>query len=172
MHKRLRQSRQTERAVLNSLRKLRRERNRFQVSFTSFTYHQFCHDRPRYFDGTRTHRFCSKACAKKAKQSQRISSVNFNAGASNDTEMDASCRLVKRLNTTLYTSLTRTSCPRPAETTCLMCRVAPKQYDSHFCSKTCTEDAEGRGPMILEVPVGHVTFKSGTLVFLLTSTFC
>jgi len=33
--------------------------------------------------------------------------------------------------------------------------------NSHFCSQTCADDAESKGPMILEVPVGHVTFKSG-----------
>ena len=34
--------------------------------------------------------------------------------------------------------------------------------NSHFCSQTCIDDAEKKGPMILEVPVGHSTFKSGT----------
>ena len=44
---------------------------------------------------------------------------------------------------------------------CLMCRKAEKQPRSHFCSKTCVEEAEKKGPAILEVPVGHVTFISG-----------
>lgn len=47
------------------------------------------------------------------------------------------------------------------ETLCLMCRQVPKQTKSHFCSKACTDQAEKAGPMILEVPAGHVTFKSG-----------
>jgi hypothetical protein len=33
--------------------------------------------------------------------------------------------------------------------------------NSHFCSQTCTDDADKNGPMILEVPQGHSTFKSG-----------
>jgi len=31
---------------------------------------------------------------------------------------------------------------------------------SHFCSRRCKNHAEERGPMILEVPLGHKTFKS------------
>jgi len=42
-----------------------------------------------------------------------------------------------------------------------MCLQAPKMAHSHFCCQTCVDDAEGKGPMILEVPVGHATFKSG-----------
>ena len=37
--------------------------------------------------------------------------------------------------------------------------------NSHFCSQPCTDDAEKKGPMILEVPFGHVTFKSGQSLF-------
>ena len=43
-----------------------------------------------------------------------------------------------------------------------MCLQAPKMAHSHFCSQTCVDDAESKGPMILEVPAGHSTFKSGT----------
>ena len=42
-----------------------------------------------------------------------------------------------------------------------MCLQAPKMANSHFCSQPCVDDAENKGPMILEVPFGHVTFKSG-----------
>ena len=42
-----------------------------------------------------------------------------------------------------------------------MCLQAPKMANSHFCSQPCIDDAENKGPMILEVPFGHVTFKSG-----------
>jgi hypothetical protein len=44
---------------------------------------------------------------------------------------------------------------------CLMCRKAGKQSNSHFCGQACKDAAEKKGPMILEVPQGHVTFKSG-----------
>lgn len=56
------------------------------------------------------------------------------------------------------------------ETLCLMCLQAPKMANSHFCSQTCIDDAESKGPMILEVPAGHVTFKSGSC-HSLSSTF-
>jgi len=41
-----------------------------------------------------------------------------------------------------------------------MCLQAPKMANSHFCSQPCIDDAETKGAMILEVPFGHVTFKS------------
>ncbi|KAJ7614082.1 hypothetical protein FB45DRAFT_981735 [Roridomyces roridus] len=41
-----------------------------------------------------------------------------------------------------------------------MCKQAAKMPKSHFCSTVCADDAEKKGPMILEVPAGHVTFKS------------
>jgi len=53
---------------------------------------------------------------------------------------------------------------RMAENLCLMCLQSPKMANSHFCSQTCIDDAESKGPMILEVPSGHSTFKSGTSV--------
>ncbi|KAJ3979262.1 hypothetical protein F5890DRAFT_1589450 [Lentinula detonsa] len=48
------------------------------------------------------------------------------------------------------------------ETLCLMCLASAKQTNSHFCSKACADAAEMKGPMILEVPVGHVTFRDVT----------
>lgn len=50
---------------------------------------------------------------------------------------------------------------RLGETVCIMCRSNPKQGDRHYCGKTCAEDAANKGPTILEVPEGHVTFNSG-----------
>jgi hypothetical protein len=57
-----------------------------------------------------------------------------------------------------YHSLARDSL---GETLCLMCLLAPKMANSHFCSQTCIDDVEAKGPMVLEVPLGHATFKSG-----------
>jgi len=42
-----------------------------------------------------------------------------------------------------------------------MCRSAAKQGDHHFCGKICADEAASKGPIILEVPEGHVTFSSG-----------
>ena len=47
-----------------------------------------------------------------------------------------------------------------------MCLQAPKMANSHFCSQPCIDDAENKGPMILEVPFGHLTFKSGLFLIL------
>ncbi|RDB29283.1 Poly [ADP-ribose] polymerase 3 [Hypsizygus marmoreus] len=46
------------------------------------------------------------------------------------------------------------------ESICLMCHQAAKLPNAHFCSQTCTDDAENQGPLMLEVPKGHLTFKS------------
>ena len=50
---------------------------------------------------------------------------------------------------------------RLGETLCLMCLQVPKMKLSHFCSQVCIDKAEKMGPMVLEVPTGHDTFRSG-----------
>jgi hypothetical protein len=42
-----------------------------------------------------------------------------------------------------------------------MCLQVPKTNLSHFCSQTCIDKVEKLGSTILEVPSGHITFKSG-----------
>ncbi|KAK1231540.1 hypothetical protein PQX77_005332 [Marasmius sp. AFHP31] len=111
----------------------------------------FCHSRPKYAG----HPYCSKSCAQKASTAQGTSRnppgtcqapacqkpvYNNGNGAPGD-----------------YCSLSHKTL---AESLCLLCLQQPKQTHSHFCSKKCEDDAENRGPMILEVPVGHTTFKS------------
>jgi len=46
------------------------------------------------------------------------------------------------------------------EALCLLCLDAPMILKSHFCSRRCKNHAEERGPMILEVPLGHKNYKS------------
>ncbi|KAJ7614089.1 hypothetical protein FB45DRAFT_802621 [Roridomyces roridus] len=41
-----------------------------------------------------------------------------------------------------------------------MCRQNAKMSKSDFCSRVCTDGAASLAPIILEVPAGHVTFKS------------
>ncbi|KAJ8693295.1 hypothetical protein PTI98_010529 [Pleurotus ostreatus] len=109
-----------------------------------------CHIRPKYNDGTKTHPFCGKACAKKA-----------NGGGGKSICRAPGCQ--KPTYTTSngtqseFCSLAHKTL---VETICILCLQAPKQPGSHFCSKTCSDDAESQGPIILEVPQGHVTFKS------------
>ena len=45
-----------------------------------------------------------------------------------------------------------------------MCLQDPKMKLSHFCSQACIDKAEKMGPMLLEVPIGHDTFRSGKQV--------
>ncbi|KAF8808619.1 ADP-ribosylation [Phlegmacium glaucopus] len=121
----------------------------------------FCHNRPKYSDGTKTHDFCSKACAKSANgplQRKPTTGANGKAvcqapGCQNPPHSLGNgpglgyeyCSMAHKIL---------------GETLCLMCLQAPKMANSHFCSQPCIDDAENKGPMILEVPFGHVTFKS------------
>ncbi|TFK36685.1 hypothetical protein BDQ12DRAFT_754834 [Crucibulum laeve] len=125
----------------------------------------FCHNRPKYSDGTRVHPFCSKACAKNANGPQRKGSTasastnkvvcqapgcqNPPHAHSNGSVGDYCSVAHKTSDSTLI-----------GESLCLMCLQAPKMANSHFCGQICADNAEKKGPMILEVPTGHVTFKS------------
>jgi len=44
-----------------------------------------------------------------------------------------------------------------------MCRSDAKQGDHHFCGKTCADEAASKGPIILEVPEGHIGLATGAL---------
>jgi len=123
----------------------------------------FCHNRPRYFDGTQTHPFCSKACAKNAmvaaKTSQRKSS---SANRKVATLCQApGCQNPQHINangtSTGYCSVAHKTL---AETVCLICRQVAKLNNSHFCGRICADQAEKMGCAILEVPSGHTTFLS------------
>lgn len=118
----------------------------------------FCHNRPKYNDGTRTHDFCSKACARSAGGPQRRSTMP-GAGANSKAVCQApGCQNPPHGGPgSDYCSMAHKTL---GETLCLMCLQAPKMANSHFCSQTCIDDVEAKGPMILEVPLGHATFKS------------
>ncbi|PPQ78504.1 hypothetical protein CVT26_005143 [Gymnopilus dilepis] len=113
----------------------------------------FCHNRPKYSDGTKTHDYCSKACARNAIGPQRKATGGGSTAAL--------CQAPGCQNPPHpghdYCSMAHKTL---GENLCLMCLQAPKMANSHFCSQTCIDDAESKGPMILEVPSGHVTFKS------------
>ncbi|KAJ3720500.1 hypothetical protein FB446DRAFT_323999 [Lentinula raphanica] len=110
----------------------------------------FCHNRPK-FPG---HPFCSKACAKNA------SSSSHTGGNPKGTCRAPGCSKPTHVNKDGtcgdYCSLSHKTL---GETLCLMCLKAAKQTNSHFCSKACADAAELKGPTVLEVPAGHVTFK-------------
>ncbi|KAF5390904.1 hypothetical protein D9757_004029 [Collybiopsis confluens] len=153
----------------------------------------FCGSRPK-FSG---HPFCSKACAKNATSSftnggnpkgkkwlisqatdcrKRLSidlvflslkefvklPVVRNLPTSTRMELVeiiARCRTKRRLFSELGLSPSEDlKNPSLGETLCLMCLQSPKQANSHFCGKVCADNAEMKGPMLLAVPVGHVTF--------------
>ncbi|CAA7269535.1 unnamed protein product [Cyclocybe aegerita] len=115
---------------------------------------KFCHNRPKYSDGTKIHDYCSKACAKNAAGPHR-------KGTGGTTTPTGLCQAPGCQNPPHtghdYCSMAHKTL---GENLCLMCLQAQKMANSHFCSQTCIDEAENKGPMILEVPSGHVTFKS------------
>uniref|UniRef100_A0A0W0F9V8 PARP catalytic domain-containing protein n=1 Tax=Moniliophthora roreri TaxID=221103 RepID=A0A0W0F9V8_MONRR len=112
----------------------------------------FCHSRLKHPG----HPFCGKACAKKAAAGQTASSKSPPS-----TCKAPGCQ--KAVHTKPggtcgeYCSLSHKTL---TEMLCILCLRNPKKANSHFCGRHCSHDAERKGPMILEVPAGHVTFKS------------
>ncbi|KAJ3561712.1 hypothetical protein NP233_g10027 [Leucocoprinus birnbaumii] len=126
----------------------------------------FCSVRPKYFDGTKTHPFCSKACAKNANSQVHGPARKQTLNGATPMAPKGICQapncqnaVHQNANGSLgeYCSLAHKTL---GETLCLMCLQAPKMKLSHFCSQACGDKAEKMGPMILEVPTGHDTFKS------------
>lgn len=50
---------------------------------------------------------------------------------------------------------------RLGEKGCISCRLAPMIDTSVLC-QSCHDGALGRAPMVIEVPKGHKSYKSGT----------
>ncbi|KAK7458113.1 hypothetical protein VKT23_010021 [Stygiomarasmius scandens] len=171
---------------------------------SSTTLCESCHMKPKYFDGTKTHPYCSKTCARIGTKTLKFSSNNNSRGNSvsaNPANCDF-CHIRPKYSGHSFCSKTcarnagtgslsqsnpgtKALCHAPgcqmpahinsdgtsaeycslshktfAETICLMCLQSPKLANSHFCSQNCEDEAEKKGPMILEVPASHVTFKS------------
>uniref|UniRef100_A0A8H7XXW0 PARP catalytic domain-containing protein n=1 Tax=Psilocybe cubensis TaxID=181762 RepID=A0A8H7XXW0_PSICU len=124
----------------------------------------FCHNRPKYTDGTKVHDYCSKACARSANGPHTKSTGGSGGNSSAATCQAPGCQNPPHPGGHDYCSLAHKTFVlrfEPlGENLCLMCLQAPKMANSHFCSQPCIDDAESKGPMILEVPAGHVTFKS------------
>ncbi|KAF9259089.1 hypothetical protein L218DRAFT_1061891 [Marasmius fiardii PR-910] len=100
-----------------------------------------CHSRPKYAG----HPFCSKSCARNA------SAANGQGGISGNPPgmcQGPGCQKSAHNNAD-YCSLSHKTL---AETICLMCLQQSKRPHSNFCGTKCEDDAEKRGPMILEVP--------------------
>ncbi|KAF7312710.1 PARP catalytic domain-containing protein [Mycena indigotica] len=116
----------------------------------------FCGVRPKHFDGKRTHPFCSKACSKNAAAQNPQLKPNAK-GMCHAPGCQKPAHTNADGSSGSYCSLAHKTL---GETICLMCKQAAKLSQSHFCSTTCADNAEKSGPMLLEVPVGHATFKS------------
>ncbi|KAF9533957.1 hypothetical protein CPB83DRAFT_417181 [Crepidotus variabilis] len=112
----------------------------------------FCHNRPKYFDGSKSHDYCSKACAKTANTHKKGTLNNSIAVC-----QAPGCTNPPHSGGHEYCSIAHKNL---GENLCIMCMQAPKMAHSHFCNQTCADDAESKGPMIIEVPYGHSTFKS------------
>ncbi|KAK6996513.1 PARP catalytic domain-containing protein [Favolaschia claudopus] len=109
----------------------------------------FCGARPKFFDGQRTHPFCSKGCSKNAAAQNPILKPNAK-GICHAPGCQKPAHTNADGTTGSYCSLAHKIL---GETICLMCKQAAKLSGSHFCSTK-------NGPMLLEVPAGHSTFKS------------
>ncbi|GLB40708.1 putative poly(ADP-ribose) polymerase catalytic domain [Lyophyllum shimeji] len=119
-----------------------------------------CKVRPRYRDPTGfTHPYCGKSCAAShAKSSHKKSTGSTSTKA---TCQAPGCQKAPYTNPDGSLSDYCSQAHRTiGETICLMCHQAPKRPKSHFCSQACIDDAESTSPVLLEVPKGHVTFKS------------
>ncbi|KAJ7300731.1 hypothetical protein DFH08DRAFT_795489 [Mycena albidolilacea] len=116
----------------------------------------FCGVRPKFFDGKRTHPFCSKACSKNAVAQNPLLKPNAK-GTCHAPGCQKPAHTHANGTSGSYCSLAHKTI---GETICLMCKQAPKQPQSHFCGASCADDAEKKGPTILEIPAGHVTFKN------------
>ncbi|KAI0695392.1 hypothetical protein BC835DRAFT_1414906 [Cytidiella melzeri] len=124
-----------------------------------------CHARPKRVEAARTHDYCSKSCAQ-ASSSSSSHSASRQSGANPNpigTCQIPGCTKPVHKNTTGSGPMGR-FCGHAhkelAEKACLYCRKAPKQGDRHFCGQACADEATKKGPMILEVPEEHVTFRS------------
>jgi len=91
----------------------------------------YCHQRPKHFDGQKTLPHCSRSCAQKAKA----------AGAGG-----------------VASSPPKSTGIANGKNGCLICGKPSSQ--GQFCGKKCVTTAEQRAPALLEVPAGHATFQS------------
>lgn len=136
-----------------------------------------CQVKPKYFDGKKTHSYCSKNCAAKMQNKSTPSNNPPKRGKSGKASAVQTCdychKLPKYNDGTTTHSFCGKTCAQKAKTAgttpaqakpvkngCLLCGKAVKK--GHFCSQACTSKAEKKAPALLEVPQGHDTFKSVT----------
>ncbi|TDL25748.1 ADP-ribosylation [Rickenella mellea] len=127
-----------------------------------------CHVAPQYSDGTKTYAYCSRRCASQARRaSNKISKKSASSLVQQPPlkGTGSSCNVPGCQNPPyvdshgILTEYCSQSHKRLAMEACLMCKKLPKKV-GQFCTKACADDAKQKGPMILEVPEGHVTFKN------------
>ncbi|KAF8839651.1 ADP-ribosylation [Paxillus ammoniavirescens] len=142
-----------------------------------------CHAKPKYFDGTKTHSYCSRTCA--AKMQKKAASggsppkrgKSANVPPRSNAKLCDYCHKQPKYNDGKTThSFCGKTCAQQAKATgasgggatpaaskplsngCLLCGKAAKK--GCFCSQACAAKAEKNAPALLEVPSGHDTFKS------------
>jgi len=135
-----------------------------------------CHVRPKFVDGNRVHDYCGRTCARQGTSNKPPSTTYLPSTSSKTLTSPASSLTVNLSNADKckfnwctepayvgpkgkgdYCSIAHKNL---AEKICLFCLQAEKQSFSHFCGRNCARQAENNAPMIIEVPAGHVTFKS------------
>ncbi|KAG9315168.1 ADP-ribosylation [Chiua virens] len=145
-----------------------------------------CHAKPKYFDGTKTHSYCSKTCATKIQNQNNKTTPGSNPPARGTRGKSAKARAPRaRANMCDYChkqpkyndgKTTHSFCSKtcaqqakpaggapaapskPLKNGCLLCGKAVKK--GHFCGQACSSKVEKSAPLLIEVPNAHDTFKS------------
>jgi len=114
----------------------------------------YCHSRPKHVEAGKVHAYCGRTCAAKAK-SDTCQFCHAKPKAQGFQYCGKTC--AGKAKASGGSGQAKSFDP---STACLMCKKAPRQGQRHFCSKNCADAAERQGPLLLDVPVGHVTHKS------------
>jgi len=114
----------------------------------------FCHSKPKFVEGGKTHPYCGKTCAGKAKAKAGVQHPQGGGcaipGCPKAPFVDATGKASP------YCGVTHKELAKNA---CLMCRKAPRNGHHPWCGRTCGAKAESQATLLLEVPNIHTTFK-------------
>jgi len=127
------------------------------MKYSDATLCDFCRRRPRKADRL----FCSKECSDNWKSYNRPTRRSSDlVTIKQNTCSIPGCSKPQMVTTPgMSSKFCSAAHQRLAETACLMCRLVAKGTKSHFCTQICSDRAERKGPMLLEIPAGHDTFK-------------
>lgn len=134
-----------------------------------------CRTTPKYFDGKKTHSYCSKSCAAKMRNRAAPNNKPVNRGKSAKRAPAQMCNYCRQQPKYSDGSTTHSFCSKtcaqsaksmgavpapakPVKNGCLLCGGPTNK--GHFCGQACSSKAEKKAPILIEVSQGHDTFKS------------